>query len=48
MSDVIAHKEGAKLLQKQLNLKGVENYAVAELLKEKTRPFSWVPGVDFS
>jgi len=28
-------------------LKEVEKYEKAKMLKEKTRPFSWVPGLDF-
>jgi len=47
MFDIIAHKEGAKLLQKKFNRKEVEKYEGLEMLKEKTRPFSWVPGLDF-
>jgi len=39
MFDVIAHKEGAKLLQKRFNLKEVEKYEGVKMLKEKTRTF---------
>ena len=47
MFDVIAHKEGAKLLQKRFNLKEVEKYEVREDVKRKNPDFSWVPGLDF-
>ena len=48
MFDVIAHKEGAKLLQKRFNLKEVEKYEVSEDVKRKNPAFFMGTGVGFS